>query len=92
MGVQAGSNLPAVAFVTTYRSRPLQNVDDRIGEYCCRIRDPENEHHFHLLFRCKKHFGEFIAVTNIHNPHGLCCTNPMRDSSCESSVVAERYV
>jgi hypothetical protein len=21
-------------------------------------------------------------------PKGLCCTNPMRDSSCESSVVA----
>ena len=23
--------------------------------------------------------------------NGLCCTNPVRDSSCESSVVAGRY-
>ena len=25
------------------------------------------------------------------SPEGLCCTNPVRDSSCESSVVAGRH-
>jgi len=27
-------------------------------------------------------------VIDVKTLHGLCCTNPVRDSSCESSVVA----
>jgi len=34
---------------------------------------------------------EYVAsplLCSLYTAMGLCCTNPMRDSSCESSVVA----